>query len=367
MATMSGDPIRVAFVIDDLGYAGAQKQLSILVEALRPDVAPQVHCLSPREQPYGDLLRERGIPVRSYARTGGLDVGRLFHLVRALRREPVDLVHGFLDAADVYAYVAARLLGIPALLSLRTDRLRLAGWRARLLRHCLRHASAVTVNSGAAGRHAVDIVGVSPERVVVIPNAHSGDVAAPARAPVAAPVIGYVGRFKAYKRIDLLIAAFSILLRTRPDARLVLVGDGEEMPRLREQARPLGDRVEFTGAVGDAPKRMRAFTCLVVVSLSEGLSNAAMEAIAAGVPVVAYPSGDLADIVRDGVTGRVVTDDSAAGLAALLAEVIGDAALAAAAAENGPRLVRGQYSPQRAADAILPTYRRLMTKEKRLP
>lgn len=362
MGGMSPRPIRVAFVIDDLGYAGAQKQLTILAEALRPRVQPEVHSLSEKVRPYADVLTENGVEVHAYSRIPGLNVLRLIQLIKTLRRRGVDIVHGFLDAADVYAFYAARALNVPALLSLRTDRMRLTGLRAGVLRSCLRRAAYVTVNSKAAARHAIDSIGVSPNNLIVIPNAYPESAIGTPRPPGGLPVVGYVGRFQAYKRIDLLIDAFAIVAGNNPDARLVLVGDGEDAPRLRQRAQSLGERVVFTGAVDDAPQRMRNFSCLVIMSLSEGLSNAAMEALAAGVPVIACPTGDLADLIHDGETGRLVRDDSTSGLARLIEEVLGDTELAAAVGEKGPRLLRERYTPRQAAEAILPAYERLVQK-----
>ncbi len=138
---------KIAFVIDDLGFGGAQKQLTILVDALTEYVDPSVYCLSTKNHPFARRIRDRGIPVTEFERRSQLDFGRLGPLHRALVRDRIDLVHGFLDAANIYSFIAARSAGKPIVLSLRNERLRFSGIKAKVLGYALRKADRVVVNS----------------------------------------------------------------------------------------------------------------------------------------------------------------------------------------------------------------------------
>lgn len=357
---MASRILTVGFVIDDLGHGGAQKQLVLLASALAPRVAARVYVLSSLDQPHGSTLRARGIPVTTLARRSGLDLVRLRDLTRALRADRVDVVHGFLDAANVYAFVAGRRAGKPTVLSLRSERLRLGGVRGLALRWMLRRADAVTANSEAGRAFLVDRLHVAAQRVHRIPNLVA-EATAPAAPDATRPVVGCVGRAVALKRFDFVVRAFPLVRASVPAARLEIVGDGPELGALRALARELGvdDAVEFTGALDDAAPRIARFSCLVVASEFEGLPNAALEAMSLGVPVVARPVGDLAALVADGVMGVVVRDPAPAALSAGIVRALTDATLRARARDEAPRRVRERHSVGAALAALMPLYERL--------
>jgi len=350
----------VGFVIDDLGIGGAQKQLMLVASALVLTTGTRVYVLSTIEAPHGRSLRARGVPVTTMRRRSNMDPTRLVRLTRAMGADRVDVVHGFLDASNVYAFLAARALRKPVVLSLRSQLLTLRGVRGRVLRALLRRADAVTVNSEAGRAFLVERVRVQADRVVLLPNIVAPASAAPPRDDTA-PVVGCVGRLVGLKRFDAVLRAFPRVRAAVPDARLEMVGDGPELGALRALARELDVEqwVDFTGAVDDATTRMAAMACVVFASEFEGLPNAALESIARGVPVVAVPVGDLPSIVVDGSTGVVVGAASPEILAAGIVRALTDRALRRRAQDEGPRLVRERYSVQAALAVLLPLYQRL--------
>ncbi len=364
---MSPHRLRIAFVIDDLGHGGAQRQLSTLVAALAETVEPQVYCLSEITRPFADTIRAAGVRVVTMRRSRGFDLGRLRSLTHEISSGEVDVVHGFLDAANLYAYLAARRARTPCVLSLRNEVLRLGGFRGWCLRRALRRADWVVTNSRAGARFLTDSVLVDPGRTTVVPNAvasHRGD-SAPDLAPPQPPVIGFVGRLVEQKQPDLLLDAYAILLERVPDAMLVLVGDGPRRQPLLDRIHRLGvaDGVTMTGAVDNVERYMREFSCLVLPSVFEGFPNVVMEALSLGIPVVACPVGDLEDVVLEGRTGRLIREDTPTALAFLLSQVIEDEPLRRSAAEEGPALIRTQYSVAAATDKLLAVYNRLTSTE----
>jgi glycosyltransferase involved in cell wall biosynthesis len=356
---MSSRNPRVAFVIDDLGHGGAQRQLWLTAAALAGRTDVHVVSLSSAIDPYAHRLANGGVQVTVLPRRSGLEPARLWALMRALRAYRPDVVHGVLAGSDAYAFVAARLLRTPVVLSLRSDRLDVTGPRARVLRWMLRHADAVTVNSRAGHRHLVASVGVAEARLVLVPNIVA--VHAPAPGGVA-PVVGCVGRLVELKRFDAVIAAMAMVRERVPAARLVLVGDGPRRAPLEAAARDLGGAVEFAGAVDDAAPLMAGFACLVVASAYEGIPNAALEALALGVPVAAVPAGDLPEVVVDGVTGVIARDGSPAALADAITRALTDGALRDSARREGPRMMREGFASDRTRDLLANLYLRLGTK-----
>jgi glycosyltransferase involved in cell wall biosynthesis len=350
---------KTAFVIDDLGFGGAQRQLSVLVEALSRTGQPSVFCLSQSTRPFADKIRSAGIQVFALPRSHGFDLRRLNYLVRAFGEMDVDVVHGFLDAANVYAWAAARRTGRPCVLSLRNERLRLHGFRRWILQLALRRADFVVANSKAGRRFLVEVLSIPRARVAVVPNAVSVSLMSPPRGAPELPVIGYVGRLDPQKRVDLVVDAFALASRQGlPEAKLTVVGDGPEHKRLVDRVRRLGleDRVQFTGLIENVAETMAGFTCLALPSAYEGFPNVALEAVGLGVPVVAAPVGDVEDIVLDGRTGYLMTERSPRALADLLVRAATDPALRRRAGEEGPALVRANYSVDAAVEKLVSVY-----------
>ncbi len=351
---------KIAYVIDDLAYGGAQRQLSLLVRALPDGYVPIVVSMSGNVHPFADAMRQDGVRVVSLPRRTNNDVGRLWGLGRTLKESGADLVHGFLDAANVYAYLSARTLRRPVVLSFQSDRLRLTGVRARVLAWTLRRADRVLVNSRAGRQLLLETINVSPSRVEYIPNwSQCGDGdARPLPAENGDKVIGSIGRFAPPKRLHLLIEAFGDVHRRVPAARLVLMGSGPEKDSLvrRVEQLELERWVEFLEPRLDVAGVLRRFHCFVLSSGYEGLPNAAIEALAEGVPVIATPSGDVSDLIIDGKTGTLVNGDQAGALADAIVRVLSDTELLRNARTCGPELVRRKFSMSAALDRLLPVY-----------
>jgi glycosyltransferase involved in cell wall biosynthesis len=143
------------------------------------------------------------------------------------------------------------------------------------------------------------------------------------------PTIMYLGRIKKYKSIQHLIRAFALVKERKfPDARLMIVGDGDYAPKLKALARSLNlvDSVEFTGFVPTADKvdRLRKAHVAVLPSVKEGWGLTNIEANAVGTAVIAADSPGLRDSVRHGVTGYLYEYGNIEQLTARLATVLGD-------------------------------------------
>jgi glycosyltransferase involved in cell wall biosynthesis len=174
--------------------------------------------------------------------------------------------------------------------------------------------------------------GVRPELLAVVPNGVPAGAALTREAAreqlgldARTPAIGMVGRLRPEKRHDLALEAFSLLRRQGSSAILVLVGDGPMRPELEWQATRLGvaEHVRWTGERPNAGTLMRAFDVVVLCSEYEGMPLAALEALVAGVPVVATAVGGLPELLGGGV-GALVPPGSATALAEALAPILAD-------------------------------------------
>ncbi|MCC7359646.1 MAG: glycosyltransferase family 4 protein [Anaerolineales bacterium] len=168
--------------------------------------------------------------------------------------------------------------------------------------------------------------------------------------PAAGPVIGSVGRLSEQKGYAGLLAAAPAVLRGRPAARLVLVGDGPLEAALRAQAAALGvtDQVVFAGSRPDVERVLSVFDVFVSASLFEGLPTVVLESMAAGVPVVATAVSGSRELVADGRNGLLTPPAAPDELARAINRVLTDPALGAQLAQTA-RAGLAPYSIDAAA------------------
>jgi glycosyltransferase involved in cell wall biosynthesis len=171
-------------------------------------------------------------------------------------------------------------------------------------------------------------------------------------------VIGWAGRLTAIKRPGDLVRVLALL----PGAVLVLAGDGELRAEVEQLARTLGvaDRVRFLGYIDDLGSWYAAFDAFLLTSANEGSPVVAIEALAAGVPVVATAAGGTGTVVDDGETGLLTPVGDITALAAHLERLRADDALRARLGAEGARRMRERFSTTRMVDDVERLYRRIL-------
>ncbi len=237
------------------------------------------------------------------------------------------------------------------------------------------HDRSLAVDAGIAER----------TRVLTIHNGMpdlpaSSRAPAPEAAPHAGPVVlTMVARFGYQKRQELLLRALGALLGTDAPAgpaaapwRLQLVGSGEREPEIRSLAEELGmaDRVEFAGARDDVPELLAASDLFVLTSRWEGLPRSIIEAMRAGLPVVASAVGGVGELVEDGRTGFLLDPgldeaSAVAELTAVLRRLLGSADLRHALGAAGRRRYEEHFTFERMAVETAGLYQELLNKRKR--
>ncbi len=175
-------------------------------------------------------------------------------------------------------------------------------------------------------------------------------------------LIGAVGRLTAVKGFDLLIRAADQLLAGGLDLEVLIVGEGEERQALQTLIERLGraDRIRLLGHRTDVRDIYAAMDVCALSSLSEGLPNVVLEAMALRVPVVATAVGSVPQLVTDGSNGLLVPPGSAAALAEALARLLGDAALRNRLREGGRQTVETRFSFAARMDRIRQVYDTLL-------
>ncbi len=347
------------YVVDHLEIGGTQAHLLRVVSRLdRRRFAPMVCALSPR----GGLRRAveaAGVPVFDGGLRGTLRGGSglrvLWRLVRLFRRERVQVAHAYLFHPNVLAAVAARLAGVPAVVvSKRSlDRYRRAARWACRLGNAL--ADRVAVNAEAVGRFVREEERCPAGKMVLIPNGVGEDVLGSrgdresARQLIGIPpsdvVVGAVSRLAWKKGIEHLLEAVPQVRDTVAAVHFVIVGEGPLRSRLEARANELGvsGQVRFLGARRDVLDLLPAFDVFVLPSVVEGMSNALLEAMGVGLPVVATDVGGNSEVVVNGESGFLVPPADASALAAAITKLLQAPELAGGMGRAGRQRVAEQY------------------------
>jgi glycosyltransferase involved in cell wall biosynthesis len=176
-------------------------------------------------------------------------------------------------------------------------------------------------------------------------------------------VVGWIGRMTGVKRTDDVLAAFKQLRDGGVDAVLCLVGDGPDRAHLEQRAHELGvvrDTL-FLGYQEDVAPFYAAFDALVLPSGNEGTPVSAIEALAAGRPVVATRVGGVPDVVREGEDGFLVEAGATEELAQRLAQLARDPGLRERMGEQGRGRVLPRYAVDRLVDDVDQLYRELLS------
>lgn len=352
--------MRILCFLADLGGGGAQRTLLNLASAMPADAAIVELAIGNAQGPARNWFDTR----LRYHDLGGRRLAAIMpSLARLIRVRVPDAILSTMLDANVVALLAARLAGSKATVVLReTNSLRarsdIGMVRKRLARFAYRRADLVVALSEGVRRELVEDFGLDARRTITIPNPVAvADIAEKVRKARTQPVSGNpdrkkrivaIGRLHRQKGFDILIDAIADRV---PGASLTILGEGSERAALAAQIhnRGLDDRVSMPGFVEDAAPWLAAADLFVLSSRWEGFGHVIVEAMAAGLPVVATdcPYGP-ADIIRDGETGLLVAPDDAAALGKGIARALSDADLSARLSANAATAAQ-RYESSRVA------------------
>lgn len=341
---MSEGRPRIAVVLTQLGYGGAEKQMvEVLRRVVGGDLEPcLVVCLSEHLEPYGPVLRELGYRIDVLSRTGSFDVGRLLRLRALLRAERIDLVHGVHLLASGYCALATGFGRRPRLVPTVRGARPVKGWLRRVVyRRMIARCPFTLVNSQRGLEVICADLGVPGERLTVVPNGTDFDGLAEAAAqaggrdgwrrtlgiPAAAPLVAYVGKDAPVKNIPRMVRVLAAWLARRPEAYAVIAGTGlgGDAASRFGGGLPAG-RVHWLGTRSDVPALLAASDVVLLTSNSEGCPNVVIESLALGTPVVSGDVGDVRAIVGDDLAPLIVAPDDVSAYVEALDAVVKDPA-----------------------------------------
>ncbi|HEX8438286.1 glycosyltransferase [Archangium sp.] len=320
-ARMAEEPLRLLQFTKSFHIGGTEVQVVELLRGLPASYRVQLAVLQD-EGPLMGAVRQLGHVPEVFPLKGSLarpnSAMQVARLASWLRRERVELVHAHDFYSTMLVVPAAKLAGTKVIVG----RLDLAHWHGKARRAVLQGltqlADHVVANAEAIRRMLVEEEGMSADKVSVIPNGldvarFDARVREGLKAPLpdtrGAPVVVHVANMNhPVKRQEDLLRALAMVRLKGLVLHAFLVGDGPRRPELERMAKELGltDTVHFLGHRADVPALYARADFGVLCSTAEGMSNAVMEGMAAGLPMVVTRVGGNPELVADGERGLVV-------------------------------------------------------------
>jgi glycosyltransferase involved in cell wall biosynthesis len=339
-----------------LDRCGAEKQLVLLAAGLPRDQFDVHVCALTRGGPLEQPLREAGIPVTIIGKSWKIDPWAYQRLKRHIARLQPDLVHTWIFAANAYGRLAAQAAGVKHLLAGERCVDPWKQWHELAIdRYLARGTERIVTNSSGVRDFYVER-GLPADKFVIIPNgvpafsfaapAAREDVLAELGLPADARLIAAINRLWPQKRVKDLIWAADLLKIVNPSAHLLIVGDGPQRWRLeqyRDQCE-IRDCVHLLGQRDDVPRLLPHCDCLWLGSAYEGQSNAILEAMSAGLPVIATDIAGNRDLVVPDQTGYLVPVGDRAAFARRTNALLDDPELARRLGAAGRQRVLTEFS-----------------------
>jgi glycosyltransferase involved in cell wall biosynthesis len=349
---------RILQVIPTLVRGGAEKQLTLLATGLAAKGWDVHVCVLTHTGPLEEQLRQSGVPLTFIHKRWKLDPFAYLRLKQEIQRLQPDLVHTWLFAANAYGRQAAFAAGVKHVVA--GERC-VDPWKGTLQlgidRYLARRTERIITNSSGV-RDFYSSKGLPAEKFTIIPNGIA-PFAPPAGQTASregllkelgmepgAKLIGAIGRLWPQKRVKDIIWAADLIKCVRDDVHLLIIGDGPQRRRLERYAEQCDvmDKVHFLGERNDIPRILPHLDLLLLASSYEGQSNAVMEAMSAGIPVVASDIPGNRDLVVPGETGFLFDVGDRGGIAQKSLMILDDTELASRLGSAGKRRMLEEFS-----------------------
>lgn len=373
-AKMTMDKIHVFHMIDGLTFGGAETLLRDLAAGLETR-GYRITVGYSTPGPFVQELANKGLRLVRFPRIGLIDPFLTLRLARFMRKDPPQVFHTHLFKSDFHGRLAARLAGVPVVVSTLHNN---DVWANNWVMGHLYGATAVWANRLIAVSEEVRTfhlqkTGVPSEKLMVIENAvdvnaftgHE-EAAKGVRAEFGiapdVPLFGIVGRLKPQKNVSMFLQAAVEILQKQPNARFLIVGDGPLMSELKIQARDLNlyPAVVFTGMRKDVSAILAALDVLALSSLWEGLPVILLEAMASSLPVVATAVDGIVGVADPDVTAFLVPGGDHVAFAKACIQLAQDPDLRRKMGQAAYEKVIKNYSLDRMIDRISDLYLELL-------
>lgn len=358
--------MRVLHLDEQRGWRGGEQQASYLIRGL----ADRGHDVFVAGRTGSEFLaRDHGVPperIAAFPFLGEIDLYTASGLARLVRRHAIEIVHAHTSHTHTIACLARRLAGRGrVVVSRRVDFPPSPGWWSRLKYSWPDRFVAI---SNAIAKVMID-AGIPSDRISVVHSAID-----PARLqaqplskaelklPEGAFVIGNVAALVGHKDQATLLHAMRGVVDTKPDAHLLIAGEGPLRNELTALCDRLGlmEHVHFLGYRNDVPALLNSLDLFVMSSKEEGLGTSVLDAMACGIPVVATAAGGIPEMVRHEETGLLVPIGDAVALAFSILAAARTTDLSKRLAANGAEMVAREFHVDSMVQGNLAIYTDLL-------
>ena len=325
--------MRIVYMVHTLGMSGLENVVISLTNGLEPSL---FECtIVSLQEPLQNKAHTERVKVFSLDKRRGNDPRLIYRLYRFLRQERPHIVQTHNWGTLLEGTLAAKLAGVPVII--HAERGTIEGRRRNLfIQRCLlRTVHRVLSVSETHRRRLADSTGFPYQKIKPIPNGVDVSLFSPRPTEKQrirknlglelTPIyIGTVANLRPVKNHALLLRVGSRLCQSYEHVRFVFAGDGPLKEQLVALAEELGisAKVRFLGARSDIPEVLNALDIFVLPSLSEGMPNAVLEAMACSLPVVATRVGGIPELIEDGNTGILVPSEDERQLEAILENLL---------------------------------------------
>ncbi|HMD16675.1 MAG TPA: glycosyltransferase [Terriglobales bacterium] len=369
-SALSERAVRVFLMVNTFETGGSERQFIVLAQNLAPpQFRVHVGCISRRGSLAHNFPDAPQFPLGG-SLFGWQSLRTRLNLSRHLRRHQVQVVHAFDFYANLTLIPAAKLARVPVIIGSHRqlgDLMTPKQFRAQAA--AFRWCDAVVCNSQAAADRLI-ADGLSPNKIAVIGNALPADVFATSRAVLPKRPgtfrVGMVARMNhRYKNHSGFLRIAAQIHKRMPNVEFVLVGDGPLRQELEREAASLGLGASaiFVGDRQDMPAVLASIDVAVNTSDSESLSNVLLEAMAAGLPVVAYDVGGNSELLSP-QRGALIPAGNETDFADAVQRLLGDSTLRHELGRNARQFAQENFSLDQVRQRYVELYLTLLQKKR---
>jgi len=368
--------LKILLIIDSLGYGGAETQAIELAKSIDKNKF-NLKVIS-LDKDRRDLLPElvhNNISVSLIDQKGKFCIPTFINLFKIIRKEKPDIIHTYLFTASFYGRIVGKLLGVPIIIHserspenwkkksyILADRL-LAKWtshflaNAKIIKQSLISRERIPEGKIRVIHNGIDLNkfnnNLSKQKINLIRkalNIQNGG-----------PTVLIIGRLSAEKGHKIFLQSAQYVLAHIPKANFLVIGDGELRKNLTEQVGQMGldNRVIFAGNKNNVPEILKVVDVVVSGSFYEGCSNAILEAMAAGRPIVATNVGDNSYLMKNNENGLLIPAGNSRIMAWAITKILLDKKLAGKMGKKGRERVEKHFNLQKMVRATEDFYQEL--------
>ncbi len=374
--------INLLQVVNGLAIGGAEKKLLELVKTLDKKRYNIIVCSIGQGGPLQKDFEALGVNVIVCQKRNKLDLSLIFTVARLIKECEIDVVQTTLLLADLVGAMAARIAGKPPVISWETvshgenDILRTGNRHILAYKFAMKRVSRIVAVSQEIQRSLIQRRGIPAEKIAYIPYGvdlkkfarrnGSIDKRSILNIPSDRIVVGTVARAEPYKGVAYLQKVALQMVQQHPKLDFVFVGDGSLRKELEAEvaAQGLSERIHFLGFRNDVHEVMNTFDIFILPSLTEGLPNVILEAMASSKPVIATAVGGIPEAVVEGETGLLIPPSNTTAIMDAIRSLLSDHKAALRMGEAGRRRVEENFSLQKEVSSFEHLYQQLLDEKK---